>query len=79
MNNLFLLGLFLTYGIHRKIIYYLSESFYYSPVGKISYNVNGITNFFIDNFIYLNLIKKELNYEIIEILHKRDLQKSMQN
>lgn len=73
MNNLFLLGLFLTYGIHRKIIYYLSESFYYSPVGKISYNVNGITNFFIDNFIYYFKIAVQMSLPIVGVLLLVDL------
>lgn len=73
MNNLFLLGLFFTYGVHRKMIYYLAETFDYAKVGQITYNIDGITKFFIENFSYYFMIAVQMSLPILGVLLLIDL------
>lgn len=68
MNNLFLLGLFFIYGVHRKVIYYLADTFYYAKVGQLNYNIDSIAKFFIDNFSYYFMISVQMALPIIGIL-----------
>jgi len=68
MKNLFLLGIFFAYGIHRIIIFRLIDSFYHSPVGAITYSIDNITYFFIKNFSYYFLLAVQFSLPIIGVL-----------
>lgn len=68
MNNMFLLALFLIYGVHRKIIFYLCETFDYAKVGQLHYNIDNIAKFFIDNFVYYFMIAIQMALPIVGIL-----------
>ncbi len=68
MNNMFLLCLFFIYGIHRKVIYYLADTFYYSKVGQLNYNIDSIFIFFTENFSYYFMIAVQMALPIVGIL-----------
>ncbi len=68
MNNMFLLCLFFIYGIHRKVIYYLADTFYYSKVGQLNYNIDNIYIFFTENFSYYFMIAVQMALPIVGIL-----------
>ena len=68
MNNLFLLGIFFAYGIHRKIIYYLVETFNYAKVGQLYYNIDNIAKFFIENFAYYFMVSVQMALPIVGVL-----------
>ena len=68
MNNLFLLAIFFIYGVHRKVIYYLADTFYYAKVGQLSYNIDNIAQFFIKNFSYYFMIAVQMALPIVGVL-----------
>lgn len=68
LKNLFLLAIFFVYGIHRVIILRLIDTFYYDPIGQISYNIDNIAVFFIKYFSYYFLLAIQLSLPVLGVL-----------
>jgi flagellar biosynthetic protein FliR len=73
LKNLFLLGVFFVYGIHRVIIMRLIDTFYYDPIGNISYNIDNIAIFFIKYFSYYFLLAIQLSLPVLGVLMLIDM------
>ncbi len=68
LKNLFVLALFFIYGIHRLMILRIIDTFYYSPIGQITYNVPQITEFFIKQFAYYFFVAIQISLPVIGVL-----------
>ena len=68
MNNMFLLCLFFIYGVHRRVIYFLSDTFYYAKVGELYYNIDNIYIFFTKNFSYYFMVAVQMALPIVGVL-----------
>lgn len=73
LKNLFLLGIFFVYGIHRVIIMRLIDTFYYDPIGHIAYNIDNIAVFFIKYFSYYFLLAVQLSLPVLGVLMLIDM------
>jgi flagellar biosynthetic protein FliR len=70
---LFMMQIFIIFGIHRNIIYVLTESFQKVKVGAISYNYQNIANDMALNFSYYFMIAIKLALPVIGILFIVDI------
>lgn len=68
MNNMFLLCIFFVYGVHRKIIFFIADTFEFAKVGQLHYNIDNITVFFIKNFSYYFMIAVQMALPIVGVL-----------
>lgn len=65
---LFFLTLVFILGIHRKLILLLIDTFYKYKVGYINYNINNLSKYAIDGFIYYFIIAVKMSLPVLGIL-----------
>lgn len=70
---LFMLSLFFILGIHRSIIYFITESFYKMKIGTIGYNQNILAEEMTKNFVYYFEIGIKLSLPILGVLFVTDV------
>lgn len=70
---LMLMEIFLIFGMHRHIIYVLTESFYKVNAGMINYNYANISQEMVKHFSYYFMISVKLALPILGILFLVDI------
>lgn len=73
MNNLFMMGIFFIYGIHRKFLEVLINTFYVYPIADFNFKITSILNFFKINFSYYFVLAIELALPILAVLFLIDV------
>ncbi|MBZ4682585.1 MAG: flagellar biosynthesis protein FliR [Fusobacteriaceae bacterium] len=73
IKYLVLMGLFFIYGVHRKVLFLLADTFYKYPIGSLNYNINGITEFLTKLFIYYFTLSIQVAIPILMILLAIDI------
>lgn len=68
VKYLFLTGLFFVYGIHRRILSVLIETFYKYPIGTLEYKAAGIWKFTLETFVYYFAISLQVALPILGVL-----------